>query len=920
MDGTGQEKIDNTEGELSTLEKRFRNQNRFDNSIIFMENKTNSKKAGEQTHGTKKRPRYSDLTLFSSCGEIGPFPTADKHRRQNMHIPTSPTSTSRDVGSEQCCKVYNTYADCRSCHLFTIPTDLPANITVLLLGHNKIGDYVLRPGAFSRYSNLTLLNLSRNKITSLPNGVFQGLPNLQCLCLQKNAIKMDQSLNSSLAFEALSESLLFLKLNRNNNNPMDKSLIYPSFALSFLKNLKYLYLDGIPFKRFENPDRQFSKLTHLTLAGFNEGFCNITGLYNNAFELDALTYLNISDCTIEGHFVNESAFENLKNLQTLDVSNNFDLGIATVGDFMYGLRNNKNFENLVMERINPRFTPCIAIYTYTLRHFKNTGLKRIYAMDNEIEIIEKGALQNLPETLIFLNLTANKIIFGSYLQDLGYLIGLNTLILDGSLKPYEFPYQYPTVGLKNCVMRTSDVPKSLYQEYPSVIGRFNQYIKFIPVPPNLTQLSMARNGMVYTLNNITFSTNNVIKLDLTGNILQYLDGPIRGLENLQTLTMDECFVHFISDRFFDFFPNLQYLTFYRNLLGQILHEDYNGYIFKNLKKLVLLNLSTNNIFRLNGPVFKNLKEMKHLDISQNRLGKVNFSIAHMKQLETINLKGNQIRTLTTQTMKEIDLINKETLQLKIDLSNNPIGCDCDNLKFLEWFTESGVMWDNFTRHPYYCELEYQPDGFKDVIERLRQKCVTHQTLFMIVTCATLFIMLIIVAILAYRFRWTLRHWYHAAKMTVRPSLPVTEYEYDVFVSYSDKDDFVEEVLIPRLQDQYNLRVHLHGLHFRAGDPIADSIHRAVSTSRKTLVVITKNMLRSHWCNYELMVSRREAIARGRQVQVFLFLEPMSSWEVSSDIASYVRESTYIAYPPDPAYRQAFWNKLAHDLGANAPLR
>ncbi|GFN73855.1 toll-like receptor 2 [Plakobranchus ocellatus] len=160
---------------------------------------------------------------------------------------------------------------------------------------------------------------------------------------------------------------------------------------------------------------------------------------------------------------------------------------------------------------------------------------------------------------------------------------------------------------------------------------------------------------------------------------------------------------------------------------------------------------------------------------------------------------------------------------------------------------------------------------------------------------------------------TLRYWYYAAKLKVNPQLPDLIFENDVFVSYSNKDDFVEE-------NEFNLRVHLHGLHFPVGEQIVDSIHRAVTTSRKTLVVVTKNMLRSYWCNYELMIARREAITRGRQLLVFLFLEPMSSWEVSAEIASYVRESTYIAYPPDPAHRQMFWNKLADDLGANETLR
>ncbi|GFR58844.1 Toll-like receptor [Elysia marginata] len=167
--------------------------------------------------------------------------------------------------------------------------------------------------------------------------------------------------------------------------------------------------------------------------------------------------------------------------------------------------------------------------------------------------------------------------------------------------------------------------------------------------------------------------------------------------------------------------------------------------------------------------------------------------------------------------------------------------------------------------------------------------------------------------------WTLRYWYHAAKLKFQPVISPENFEFDVFVSYSDKDDFVEEELIPKLQDEFNFRVMMHGLCFPAGGHITDSIHMAVTTSRKTLVVITKNMLNSHWCNYELMMARREAIRRGRQVLVFLFLEDLEHSEMTSNIASYIRESTYIAYPPDPRHRRVFWRKLADDLGADVPF-
>ncbi|RUS74257.1 hypothetical protein EGW08_017976 [Elysia chlorotica] len=819
------------------------------------------------------------------------------------------------LSGDDCCKMNGTEADCRNCSLTTIPSTLSPNITVLLLGHNLLTDASIAGGTFKRYPRLTLLSLSSNLITSLADDAFEGLPLLRCLCLQYNNIKMDERLNSSLTFQPLAQSLVYLRLNGFNKNTTNVNLMYPSYAISFLSKLKYLYIDGIPFAKFENPRHLLTNLTHLGMAGFRFGYCNLTGLQSEAFEFNTLTHLDISDCKLQGIYVNNSAFENLQSLQSITINNNFHLGIQTLGDLMHGQRNNKNLKVLTMQRINPRFSPCIAIYKSTLQNLKNTGLEEIYAMDNEIEIIEQGALQMLPKTLKILNLKANKIIFGDYIKDLATLTELTDLMLDGSDEPYHFPEQYPGDFLNNCIRNTVNIAQisKTIDAVKDIHGGISHTMS-IPLPPKLFKIYMSGNGMAYTLNDISFSSpNQLVSADLSRNVFRNIYGPIRGLQNLTILQMDYCDIRYISDEFFDEMPSLAILSLYQNQLGKSLSTDENGDVFKNLKKLKLMNLSENNIYFLHPLVFKNMANIEHIDLSQNRLGKVDFSISHMKSLQGINLKANQIQRLSRETMAEIDDISKGRQFPDINLSFNPISCDCDSLEFLEWLTDRGQL--NRTRPGdyYLCNMVKQPNGYGEVIERLRRECIKQDTLFAVVVSATMVAMVAIAIVLAYRFRWTLRYWYHAAKLKFQPVISPENYQFDVFVSYSDKDDFVEEELIPRLQDEFNFRVMMHGLNFPAGGHITDSIHTAVTTSRKTLVVITKNMLRSHWCNYELMMARRETIRRGKQVLVFLFLEDLTYSEMTSGIASYIRESTYITYPPEPCYRDAFWRKLVDDL-------
>ena len=618
--------------------------------------------AGPSTENIYDSPWFPECSV---CDELLPPPERDSANagNQNDQWPSQPKLRAAPRG-EECCKMNGTEADCRHCSLTTIPNSLPPEITHLLMGHNAITDKSLSRGAFQRYGQLTLLSLSFNLITSLADGIFEGMPSLRCLCLQFNNIKMDNTLNSSLAFQPLAGSLVYLRLNGFNKNTTNINLMYPSYALSFLSKLKYLFIDGIPFAKFENPQRLLTNLTHLGMLGFRSGYCNLTGLQSNAFEFDTLTHLNISDCNLQGSYVNRSAFENLQSLHSLTISNNFQLGIQTVGEMM------------------------------------------------------------------------------------GELKGLTHLKLDNMWENYGFPYVYPTNVLSNCagdnILRSGTVSSS---------GDEDPYIKSIPVPPNLSELSMYGNELMYSLNNMSFSKNNNLKIvNLSLNIFHYLDGPIKGLEKVQTLEMKLCLIKNISCKFFLYFHGLQNLVLAQNDLAVTLDKDHDGCIFENLTRLTSLDLALNDIYRLNSKSFKSLTNLQYLNISQNRLQRINFSISHMANLKTLDLQKNQIQSLSHQTRIEIDKISEGRQPPLVNLSYNPISCDCENLEFLEWLSDKVLADFDFRGAPYYCGMELQANGYQAVLVLLRRRCIQQQVLFAVVISATMIAVLAIAAVLAYRFR------------------------------------------------------------------------------------------------------------------------------------------------------------------------
>lgn len=76
------------------------------------------------------------------------------------------------------------------------------------------------------------------------------------------------------------------------------------------------------------------------------------------------------------------------------------------------------------------------------------------------------------------------------------------------------------------------------------------------------------------------------------------------------------------------------------------------------------------------------------------------------------------------------------------------------------------------------------------------------------------------------------------------------FAYDVFISYSWKDqEWVRGPLLQRLES-HSLRVCIDVRDFQPGAPIVTEMERAVLTSRYTLVVLTPDFVNSSWTQFE----------------------------------------------------------------------
>jgi hypothetical protein len=141
-----------------------------------------------------------------------------------------------------------------------------------------------------------------------------------------------------------------------------------------------------------------------------------------------------------------------------------------------------------------------------------------------------------------------------------------------------------------------------------------------------------------------------------------------------------------------------------------------------------------------------------------------------------------------------------------------------------------------------------------------------------------------------------------------------EYEKDVFVSYANEDrEFVCEYVVTELENKGNLSLLVHDRDFRVGEFVVDNIVRAITSSRRTLVVLTRAYIQSKWCMYELNMARMEAADTGRNVLCVILKEDVPTKYLPIEVIDIIKKKTYLEFPEENIHMDAFWERLRATL-------
>lgn len=279
-----------------------------------------------------------------------------------------------------------------------------------------------------------------------------------------------------------------------------------------------------------------------------------------------------------------------------------------------------------------------------------------------------------------------------------------------------------------------------------------------------------------------------------------------------------------------------------------------------------------------------------------------------EHLRVLSLENNHLSTLDSSVLKHfensINLIN-------LTLHNNIWNCDCDARDFFKFIQTKG------SRFPELKKVTCREIDLPMYEMTWDTICFNTTMSWIMIGCIGISLFGVVIAILTamyYRYEQKIKIWLYAKKWFLQW---VTENEldknkiYDAFVSYSHEDDeFVVKELVGKLEGGPRpFKLCLHYRDWPAGEWITNQVARSVENSRRTIVVLSKNFLKSEWGKMEFRIAHCQALKERRaRVIVIIYGDIPPSSDLDKELQAYLQMNTYVKWG-DPW----FWEKLRYAL-------
>ncbi|XP_065103646.1 uncharacterized protein [Paramisgurnus dabryanus] len=597
-------------------------------------------------------------------------------------------------------------------------------------------------------------------------------------------------------------------------------------------------------------------------------------------------------------------FQFFSNLSTFDVSDH----VLRSNDFKsLCLSNPQLVEQLSLMRLNSNNISQIISHQFmcftNLEHlglissnisiiedFAFSGLDKLKDLDlfqNKLSYIYQDTFSGLYELMV-LNLQENPIIQIKS-NSFGHLINLRTLLL-GDLKF--------SPNMSQVKLHLSDI--------------------FGSVPYNLSQVSISSGSRPLRLIIGNITLNQSLDLQIKGQYVTVEDCDSPLLTSVVTLQMIAEYVICGKEFIGKYVKSVVHLKFTSTFSDNIVDLAVINQLV-HLKTLTLVNIDYSK--QPNVPImFHNLTELRTLVLGNCKFFFMDGSLT--KDLKALtSLVFNPLNDVNIfQTFVE-RLTNLKYLQLM----GLRLHCSCDNAWLISWMNNRQVQVS--VVGPTMEELQCLTNNGVDHLNFVHytQENCSFDIEFVLFASTSAFLYLFMFIALSYQFvRKYIMPLYYIASGWFREALhkdAKRQYRYDVFISYSSKDErWVMENLLPNLEQRGPpfLRVCLHGRDFQLGKDIVENITDSIYASRRTLCLVSRNFLRSTWCSLEMQLGTYRLQVEQRDILILVFLEKIPSHLLSYHhrLARQVKTRTYLDWPMDNEKHEEFWDRLWGKLSSD----
>ena len=346
-------------------------------------------------------------------------------------------------------------------------------------------------------------------------------------------------------------------------------------------------------------------------------------------------------------------------------------------------------------------------------------------------------------------------------------------------------------------------------------------------------------------------------------------------------------------------------------------------------QLKIVDLSSNQISAINEKDAMLLNNITYLDLRYNQL----VSLGNLQQLSSIKvllLHGNKINTVSKSFLSTKPSLNT------LDLHDNPFICNCDVEDLKKWILTDKVvaLWNNASDgNRYMCTLPAPRKGIS--ITEISLECTPNILMYTLVS-ATCFVLLIITAVLAIKYRWHIQYKCfllfnkrrnYISNLINDDEVP-QDYEnegglprYDAYVTYhNDDEDWVDGKLLSNIEEgDEPFKLCLKTRDIRGGRLKLNELSLRIQRSRKILVILSPQFVEDNWCYFELNVAHQKAIEESYKVLIFIIREEIPNDRLTLVLRQMFCRVRCLKWPADTHGQDLFWQRLREELKRPVPV-